>query len=325
MELREYERCLREGTTSAYAKVIQKLIYEYYSYGQALGYIDSTNVNKFTSYIRNLKIVFDHSLGGDAKVDGNIIYINPRRLFRTDVSICDSEKNACEIIFHELSHTMNCFHDDYLLGDNGTLSIFCDKYFALARSKFGMNISKNGNMNNPNNLDLFPFCAVTLLDEAIAQDVAEELMAKKYRYDRRSKIHSEKLFGVNYSTNFNYYGFFQIIAEKFAKTLAGVNSLRELGKLSFHEDLPYKIVSEYIERPDSFNCLYKELCYIGLMLYAFYVNDGHGNSNSFVHDNRFIYDSYYRLLKLLDDGYEDRKVIRTPNLVVDKNNKNIRW
>ena len=325
MRLDVYRRCVNNGSRDSYINLIQSLIDEYYSYAVKLGYIDFSNRDKFNKYINGVTIRLDNSIGGDAVVNGNVITINPRRTFRTDIDLSSSEKNATEIIFHELSHVMNSFHDDYLEGENGLFDIFSEKFHSLGRTKFGLDITRNSDERDSYNLDKYPIYAIRLLDEAVAQNVCEDLMACKYNYDRNKRFESKLFLGINYRTNYNCYGIFQEIVERFSQTLAGINSFRDLCKLSFKEDAPYKIISEHIEKPYSFVCLYRELCLMGLILYAQYVREGHCKSSAIMPDVRFVQDEYVSLLDLLSKGYEYREVIDTPKVYVDKDNKTIRW
>lgn len=321
MRLDVYKKCINQGN---YLSVVNSLIKEYYNYGFKLGYLDNSNRYKLDNYLRSMKVIFDSSLPGDAKVENNILYINPKFTFRTDCGLAQSEKYASEIIFHELSHLMNSFHDDFLQRDNGLFDIFCDNFHELARRKFNINRNRNVNWDDSNNLDKYPFYAIRLLDEAVSQNVSEDLLAEKYGYNRDLMFKNYSYYhGIKYTSNYNSYGIFQDVVERFSRTLAGVNSFRDLCLLSFHENVSEKILSEHIENRVAFEDLYDEFCYMGLLLFTVYYHDGHANSK--LADSKLIYDSYYNLLRILRNGYEGRNIINTPQLQFDKKRRVISW
>ena len=234
----------------------------------------------------------------------------------------EAERKSFSIFAHECSHVLNSFHDDQLLRDNSIFRIFVDNYVRLSRNKFGQNVYVNP-ADRMDNIHNFAKNAVIFLDEVVAQEICEDIVAKKYNINRNNNYHCYNNFGIAYRTNFEYYGILQEAADKFAKTLAGVNSLNDLAKLSTRENAPLKVMSEHIENAYAFNTLYNEFCRMGAIIYLVYYMDGHAHSSR--PTDEFVRNAYYELLQLSERGYENRNVIRTPRLILDRNNRTINW
>lgn len=314
MTQREYMNLLNNRD---YYKIVKNFVSEYINYAYQLGYIGEDNYHKLV----NINVVFDEELPGYAVTNGNTITINPK-IFYSGPAV-QTEKVSFSTISHELSHLLNSFHYEYLMKDNSIFRIFIDRYQQLSRDKFGvnMNINYTDSINNLHNISRN---AGVLLDEAVAQEICEDVVAAKYGIDRNGEYRRVNYpFNITFSTNFEGYGIFQDIAERFSKTLAGVNSLNELAKLSVHRDVPYKILSEHIENSFAFKCLYDELCRMGLIVYAEYWLNGHANSGKPRED--LVRQSYYELLRISDSGKEERIVINTPKVLVNRNSRTINW
>ncbi len=71
----------------------------------------------------------------------------------------------------------------------------------------------------------------TVIEEAVAQNTAEQMMAKLYGRNRALYAQSTDAIipGVKFSTNFDYYGLYQPIGNTFARTLSGIGCLRNRG------------------------------------------------------------------------------------------------
>lgn len=317
--LTSYQVLVREKN---YTDLISYFIKQFYSIGIKLGYLNGSAGDKFLNRVKNLRVIIDCSLPGDAKIDGNCLRINPNLTFCRFDSVYENEKYASEVIFHEFTHLINCFHDDLNDTNGGLLRIFTENFHTLMRSKFGILINKN-NSENPDNLDLYAKNGIYLLDEAVAQYVAEDML--DYKYGRKRKV-TRQYFApadIYYMTSFNEYGLFQGISEKFSRTLAGVNNLREFSKLALQDGLIEKILSEHTENSTAFYNLYRELSYFGILLFSLYHNYGHAGGE--MPSLKVLNNSYRELNKLLSYGEEKRDYITTPALVVDKYRKTINW
>ena len=71
----------------------------------------------------------------------------------------------------------------------------------------------------------------TVIEEAVAQNTAEQMMAILYGRTRKAALQTtdKAIPGISFSTNFDYYGLYQPIATSFARTLRGIGNLPSRG------------------------------------------------------------------------------------------------
>lgn len=313
MRLDDYKKYLDRRD---YRGIINELIKEYYSYGMELGYVDLSNSNKLKVFLREANFIFDLSLKDSVRIQGKTIRINPNNVFRTDCSIEDSEENASRIIYTELSHCMNSFHSDYLAGPRGLFYIFCNDFHRFVMDNYNVYFYKKNDGKDISSLDHYPIYAVKLLDDVVSQNVSEELLAYKYGYDRGTKYKDlDYDYGISYKTNFGSDGLFQDIGEKFSKTI-GYESLNKLSNLSFHGDVCLDILCERLKNRDSVVNLYRELCFMGLLLYTDYYKKGRIKND--LPDSSLIENSYLEAIHYLEQDIENRKDTDAAVLNIDK-------
>ena len=96
----------------------------------------------------------------------------------------------------------------------------------------------------------------TVIEEAIAQNSAEEMMAVLYNRRRAlPQLQRDKAIpNIRFESNFDYYGLYQPIGTKFARTLRGIGNLRAnnpnsflnaLTARAFNSDFMKNILAEY--------------------------------------------------------------------------------
>lgn len=236
-------------------------IREYMEIGNEIGLFENADLKEIYSKIKNVEIVEDNTLTGDAMaemVDGkNIIKINKNR--------CESrgEHFLDEVIFHELTHFTNEIHQD-LYGDRPhKIMSFKKKYSDFSRN---------------NQLVKYPEWGAILLDEAISQKVAQAMCEKKYGKGIyqirgvRTKLLEETF--LLYS-DFADYPEYEKPANNFSKTIVGREGLMGLAKLSMKKDAIDTIFSKYSKKKDGAKNLYEILGYIGNIAIADYASKGH--------------------------------------------------
>lgn len=73
-----YQKYVREKN---YTKLVNYYIQQFYNIGIRLGYLNGSATEKFLNRIKNLRVIMDSSLSGDARIDGNCLKINPNLTF----------------------------------------------------------------------------------------------------------------------------------------------------------------------------------------------------------------------------------------------------
>lgn len=240
---------------------LDKKINEYIELGIRLGLFDYSNLEEIKSKLKNISIVKDYSLTGDAEAiiecGRNIIKINPSRYVGKEYYFLD------EVLFHEFTHFTNELHNDLYSSNDGKIMTFGNKYSQVSIT---------------DKLAQYPEWGAILLDEAIAQKVAQAMVESKYGkklytlQPKNSKIFGESI--IFYST-FADYPEYERVAEKFSKSIVGNSGLFGFAKLSMKKGCIDKIFSKYAEQPGGAQTLYKTLGYIGNIAIADYASKGH--------------------------------------------------
>lgn len=158
----------------------------------------------------------------------------------------------------------------------------------------------------------------SLLDEAIAQERAEEFTYDSSNKDRPKQVlkRREGLFkGAYYQTNFDWYGELQAPATMFARTLRGIGkenddskALKMLATRALQPDFFDKILGEY-EYDNQMGNFIKEFQYMGLLKRASYAIFG-------MQDNSYLENSgqYLERIQAITTQMRDyRDPISNPN------------
>lgn len=241
---------------------INSKVSEYISLGVKLGLFDGSNLKQVREKLSNLSIVKDEFLSGDAEAilenDKKIIKINPQKYIGKEYYFLD------EVLFHEFTHFTNEIHND-LYSSNSKKKIFSfEKRYEY--------------ISNTDELAQYPAWGAILLDEGIAQKVAQSMVETKYgRKIYSLKPYSSSIFGkeFNFYTTFADYSEYENIAEKFSKSIVGNSGLVGLAKLSMKDKCLDMIFSKYSEQPNGAENLYKILGYMGNIAIADYASKGH--------------------------------------------------
>lgn len=240
---------------------LNKKINEYIELGIKLGLFDGSNLEEIKAKLKNITIVKDYSLTGDAEAiienGKHIIKINPRRYVGQPYYFLD------EVLFHEFTHFTNEFHNDLYSSNDRKIMTFKNKYSRISDS---------------DELAQYPEWGAILLDEAIAQKVAQSMVETKYGKQiytlqlKRSKIFGES---INFYSTFADYPEFERVSENFSKSIVGNSGLLGLAKLSMKKGCIDRVFSKYAEQPKGAEKLYKTLGYMGNIAIADYASKGH--------------------------------------------------
>ena len=240
---------------------INSKVDEYIKIVIELGLFNKENINEIKARLSNISLIEDNSLTGDAEVvieDGKkIIKINPRKFIEKKEYFLD------EVFFHEFTHFANEIHNDLYNSPKSMIMTFKNKY-----SKFMYD----------NELAKYPEWGGILLDEAIAQKVAQTMVEKKYEKKiytltpHRSKIYDKSVWF--YST-FADYPEYEKVAENFSKVVVGNEGLLGLARLSMSPTCLDTIFFNYSKQKGGARKLYQTLGYIGNIAIADYASKGH--------------------------------------------------
>lgn len=262
---------------------------EYIELGIKLGLFDDSNLKEIKSKLNNITIIKDYSLTGDAKAiienRKNIIKINPQRYVGKEYYFID------EVLFHEFTHFTNEIHNDIYSSQNSQIMTFKNKYSQIS-----------GN----DELAQYPEWGAILLDEAIAQKVAQTMVEAKYgKKIYTLKPHQSKIFDQSlwfYST-FADYPEYEKIAENFSRSVVGNSGLLGFSKLSMSKKCLDTIFSKYAKKSKGAEKLYKTLGYMGNIAIADYASKGHftlRNSEN-LRRKENVLKSYHLVNKTIED------------------------
>ena len=261
VEFKNYIQKLKEKSMRNTEIDLNRKIDEYMKLGNEIGLFKNCDPEDVYSKIKGIEIIEDNNITGDALA----LIINGKNIIKINKKRCESQGKHFldEVIFHELTHFANEIHQD-LYGDR--------QHKIMAFKNQYSNFSKN------NQLIRYPEWGGILLDEAIAQKVAQTMCEKKYGnkiYERRfinSKILDET---VCIATDFADYPEYERLANNFSKTIVGKEGLMGLAKLSMSRNALDTIFSKYAEEDDGARKLYKILGYMGNVAIADYASKGH--------------------------------------------------
>ena len=221
-------------------------------------------LNATINNIRTISVLPKDKRGiyGESQPQNKIIYINPDL---TDSGYLTGGERTKLYMVHEIGHIIN--------------NEWMKKVMEYAKQQFSQrNLAKAHS-------ELF-YDGFAMLDEAIAQNRAEEFVYETYDKKRPSLLYyrNNRLFNSKpYKSNFDYYGQLQEPAIMFARTLRGIgkekDDVKALNMLSERALLPDffdKILSEY-RRDGQMSAFLQEVKYMGLLKRASYANFGYGD------------------------------------------------
>lgn len=287
-------------------KTVRIYMNEYYNYAIRLGLIKGQKAKTDLAIRFNrMRIIIDSTLPKTAnlKLERNAneitLLISPNFLNKSDYEISEG-------LFHDLTHAISRIEDSLYNENDKLIRKYVDTYSSTVRKMFNPNYDSSEfedyNLNSPYSYTEWGF---VLLDEAIAQEVAEEMLELKYGKKREKSVSRCSFAPITYYHDFSCYGIYQELALKFAKTLRGINDLHDLAVASFQDDFLNNLIAEHTESLYTYEALFKELSYLGFICFVDY-NERGFLSNKLSFDAATIKSTYQKVLSLMEKGKDNR-------------------
>lgn len=276
---------------------IRNLVDEYIEKGQRFGFFNDVTAANIRKKLLEMNIDYDDSLNGDALIENNILYINRQRTFVNE----DFKKM---VLFHEFTHACSSLNLERkrLKKNIGYFAGFKEYY------QRQNNISNTYATNDPNTYFNF---AIVFLDEATAEFVATYLVSNgQMNINHYSRWYNNNQ--LSFDSHYDYYGVGESILNKFAQTLflpTSKKNIKGLCSKIFEENFPKELFYQHFESQNAVDCLYKELCYFGVLAFDEEQN-GYGRYEDRDHlDRDFVYSVFGLTNRILDIGREYREYI----------------
>ncbi len=208
------------------------------------------------------------------------------------------------IIAHEMGHILNYHWAD-------EKDAFCDRLYQVDSVKRLLNKMNLGDAK-------YLRSGFSLLDEVIAEEIAEEVtykLAKKKRPIKEIRNDKEIFNYQEYSTNFLLYGEMQDFGEKFARELSFLNIqesdtdsqvLKKLARESFDKDFIKNFEMEFMNHPENVEFLAVLLACMGRIKEATYHRIGLSNDNKGLDVTSYVR-IFNRVIQLKDKVNREEK------------------
>ena len=259
-------------------KMIKSKISEYLNLLQKYGYIlDNNNLKKFEKELNSLIIKRVYNVSGNAKVNDKELSICYENI---EVGMKKrGEYYLDEVLFHEFSHVINAFHKSIYGKEKFNVYDYFDNRMKYNTIEL---LEKHDELLNYQD----PCLGIVLLDEFIAQYIAQDLILKKYNgfvsniskkiysNDSNMSMYKDKLYTskiceppIVIETKFSCYPEFYSCGEKIINKY-GYSVDNFIKSSLIHDNSKY-----ILESVDNKNIevLYKDLCYLGLILVRVYL------------------------------------------------------
>lgn len=265
---------------------INKIINEFVFYLKKEKYVTDTKqllliLNKLCS----LNIERVYNLPGDAVVNGDNLFICYENILKN--MQLKGNYYLDEVLFHEFSHVINSFHNS-IYGED---SFIIKDYIESKMDSF-----TNGDlliMEDPLLYNQDPYLGIVLLDEFIAQMIAQKLVLSKYNdiniYEKANYVNG------NYIDDYEYRFYTTDICNPPKEILTELADYEEfypyaknfINKYGYnHEEfikksLNKKFIKDFIDSipSEKINDFYQELCYLGVIKCRSYIVRGFETEN----------------------------------------------
>lgn len=160
----------------------------------------------------------------------------------------------------------------------------------------------------------------TVVEEAIAQNAAEEMMCSLHNRQRPLSTPQQDptIPNIKFNSNFGYYGLYQPIVSKFARTMRGIGSLRQqdgenvylnaLSARAFNPNFMENIINEY-QRDGHFKDLMNSFNQLGIVYRVKQKSIGVQNNTPYnSNDAERAYMNVHSLYSSLEDRRPQRDV-----------------
>lgn len=262
-------------------KYVKEKIGEYLCLMQECGYIrDRKTLHIIHNKLNSLKIELIKNAPGNANITGDTLYICWENI------VANANKHGQyyfdEVLFHEFSHFINSFHDA-IYGENRFDIGDCIQNKMSPFTNYELLVEGDELLYNQD-----PYLGVIMLDEFIAQYIAQNLVKakfkkmnkeekKQYVFDNELTDYQTRLYETNICepptqviTSFATYPEFDMFARNF---------LMEYDFIPYEfalKSLNPNFLKEFINSLDSKSAekLYVDLCYLGIIKERCYILKG---------------------------------------------------
>lgn len=250
-------------------------IQEYIQYLLNIRLINTTNKEKILDKLSRTKIkpVTNKTFGGETKHSGNDIIVSiceDRIALESKEFVRDFQQSLGENIFHELIHASSILDDEIEQKLTTTFSNFTDE-------------------NNA-----FPFVnthGYTIINEYIAQSIAQRLVAEKYKdpnlfpnrhckftFNENGYAPEGSSFSYEYDSSLNFYGEIEEFALKFVESVYGKRDIEKLYFNHFNGNFIDVASDEFRKRKNGMENLYQMFGYMSNIIASVYYQQGYLNA-----------------------------------------------
>ena len=256
---------------------LQPEIQEYIKYLLNIGLINTSNKEKILDKLSRTTInyVEKKPYGGCTIHSGNQIIVE---ICKDQIELeskeagRDFQKSLDENIFHELTHAS---------------SILDDEIEEKLKTIFSNHTTENSD---------FPFIntyGYTIVNEYIAQSIAQKLVAEKYQdqnlfpskhckfiYDENGNASKDSSFSYEYDSSLNFYGEVEEFALKFVESVYGKRDIERLYFDHFNCDFIDISANAFRKRNNGMENLYQMFGYMSNIIVSSYYQQGYFGSET---------------------------------------------
>ena len=269
-----------------FKEIMNEKIKEFLKYGQECGFFNQNNAKRVKERLQRIAFVQNNEIPGDAHTGMNsgttTITINMNRTFFKEDWFAD------EVLFHELIHSVSGLYENEF---ETYYSWYIDKNIQKYMTEQEKEEFKVYSKEKP-----FEYAAgygVALLDDFVAQYMAQKIVEKKYENDSRYKdgIYKRKLqnkrnYMPEYSfySEFNDYPIYEEFGKRFVKALYGKDDIQRFCIESMNPDIVDNIILNYKNRKGGIESIYKLFTYLGTVNFAENVALNHYSKGTLTQD-----------------------------------------
>lgn len=304
------------NAVSERTKKLHPKIQEYINYGIGLGFFNTDNIERVIERLENIQFEVDNTIPGDAQTipfrDGSgrfIIKQNEKRMYAKG----KEPYFADEVLFHEFTHATNGLYESWFQSlDSWNMKRKIQEFMSNSEKEEFEVYSEKPEFRQAG-------YGWGLLDDFVAQYVAQKMVEEKYKDKEIYKIKGENYKAseppIAYMTDMADYPVYTPFARKFIEALYGKREIERFCIESFDQNAVNNIIQVYSKRKGGLENLYKMLGYMGNIDFAENARLGHFDEGTLSQDKDFsarnpekLYQSMTKLNSLLEFEIERAKV-----------------
>lgn len=272
---------------------LDEKIQEYIEQGRKIGIFNDRNIERVVSRLERVRISVDNSVVGDAKIesdrDANIfnIKLNENRIQQAKDGGKDYFED--EVLFHEFTHAISSLYENSIeTGDaykfkknflkESEREDYVDDFSYIKDYMSDDEKKKFDQYVDSDSLHLAGY-GWLLLDEFVAQTVAQKMVKKKYN-DKGIypiKAYNSTLSNPPYRfySDLADYEVFTPFATNFIETMYGTKDIENFCKDTLDANFIDSVFEKFQKRPEGLEHLYKMLGCMGNIYFADTIEKGH--------------------------------------------------